>query len=93
MSEFDELVAHRVGRRIKRRRQYLDLSQEALAERAGVHRTQISMYEHGLRMPLTSSLIKLAAGLEVTVAQLVVGIEWAVPGRPLDDGSRDAPPC
>jgi transcriptional regulator with XRE-family HTH domain len=28
-----------LGRRIKRRRNSLDLSQEALAERAGIHRT------------------------------------------------------
>ena len=83
MDGFDERVARQLGRRVKRRRNFLDLSQEALADRAGIHRTQISFYEHGERMPLVSSLIKLAAGLEVSVEQLVVGIEWPVPGPPL----------
>jgi transcriptional regulator with XRE-family HTH domain len=83
MNDFDTRVARQLGRRVKRRRNFLDLSQEALAERAGIHRTQISLYEHGERMPLASSLIKLAAALEISVSQLVVGIEWNVPGEPL----------
>lgn len=82
MDEFDRGVARQLGRRIKRRRQFLDLSQEALAERAGIHRTQISFYEHGERMPLASTLVKLAAALGVSVDQLLVGIEWEVQAGP-----------
>ncbi|HEY0280159.1 MAG TPA: helix-turn-helix transcriptional regulator [Solirubrobacterales bacterium] len=82
MDEFDERVKKVLGRRIKRRRQFLDLSQEALAERAGIHRTQISLYENGERMPMTSTLLKLAAALGVSVDQLLVGIEWRVPAGP-----------
>jgi transcriptional regulator with XRE-family HTH domain len=78
MNGFDKRVAKQLGRRIKRRRNFLDLSQEAVADRAGIHRTLISNYEHGRRMPLTSTLIKLAAALGVSVDQLVVGIEWEV---------------
>jgi transcriptional regulator with XRE-family HTH domain len=85
MDDFDTRVARQLGRRVKRRRNFLDLSQEALAERAGIHRTQISLYEHGERMPLVSTLIKLAAALEISVEQLVVGMEWPVPGPPLGD--------
>jgi transcriptional regulator with XRE-family HTH domain len=85
MDDFDSRVTRQLGRRIKRRRNFLDLSQEALAERAGVHRTQISLYENGERMPLASSLIKLAAALGISVGQLVVGIEWEVTGPPLRD--------
>lgn len=81
MDEFSERVAKLLGRRIRRRRQYLDLSQEALAERAGIHRTQITHFEHGERMPLTSTLVKLAAALGVSVDQLLVGAGWEVPGR------------
>ena len=85
MDEFGSLVARQLGRRVKRRRQYLDLSQEALAERAGIHRTQISLFEHGARQPLASTLVKLAAALEVSTDQLLVGVEWKVwslsPGR------------
>jgi transcriptional regulator with XRE-family HTH domain len=87
MDEFDRRVARQLGRRVRRRRHFLDLSQEALAERTGIHRTQFSLYESGERMPLTSTLIKLADGLGVSVDQLLVGIEWEVVGPPLrDDG-------
>lgn len=79
MNEFDERVKKVLGRRIKRRRQFLDLSQEALAERAAIHRTQISLFEHGERMPMASTLVRLAAALGVSVDQLLVGIEWEVP--------------
>jgi transcriptional regulator with XRE-family HTH domain len=90
MDGFDRRVATQLGRRVKRRRNFLDLSQEALAERAGIHHTQISLYEHGRRMPLTSTLIRLAAGLGVSVDQLLVGIEWEVVGPPLpDEGDSD----
>jgi transcriptional regulator with XRE-family HTH domain len=92
MDEFGARVAEQLGRRVKRRRNFLDLSQEDLAERAGIHRTQISLYEKGARMPLTATLIKLAAGLGVSVEQLVAGIEWEVTGPPIgnpDDGDPD----
>jgi transcriptional regulator with XRE-family HTH domain len=91
MDGFDALVAGKLGRRFKRRRRFLDLSQENLAERADIHRTQISLYENGERMPLTSTLVKLAAALGVSVDQLLVGIEWEVPGPPLLDPDEDDP--
>jgi transcriptional regulator with XRE-family HTH domain len=91
--DFDSHVKRQLGRRIKRRRQFLELSQEALAERAAIHRTQISLFEHAERMPLTSTLIKLAAALEVSVEQLVTGIDWNVAplwvGRPEMRGDLD----
>jgi transcriptional regulator with XRE-family HTH domain len=93
MDAFDTRVARQLGRRVKRRRNFLDLSQEALADRAGIHRTQISLYEHGARMPLVSTLIKLASALELSVEQIVVGIEWPVAGPPRTDlrgGGLDA---
>lgn len=37
MDGFDARVAGKLGRRIKRRRRFLDLSQETLAERADIH--------------------------------------------------------
>lgn len=91
MEEFDRRFTRRLGRRIRRRRYFLELSQEALAERAGIHRTQISLYEKGRRMPLASTLTKLAAALDVSVDQLLVGIEWKVPGPPLRDPYEDDP--
>jgi transcriptional regulator with XRE-family HTH domain len=90
MDEFDRRVARQLGRRVRRRRHFLDLSQETLAYRAGIHRTQISFYESGDRMPLTATLVRLAAALEVSTDQLLAGVEWEVPGPRLGDAAEEA---
>jgi transcriptional regulator with XRE-family HTH domain len=75
----------RIGRNIRRIRRAADLSQEACAERAGIHRTMISLYEWGEREPLTLSFLKLAAALDVELAVLAEGVRWepgsSGPGR------------
>ncbi|MBS1882487.1 MAG: helix-turn-helix transcriptional regulator [Actinobacteria bacterium] len=76
MDEFEKRVAVELGRRVRRRRNFLDISQETLALRAGVHRTQISLWEHGERMPLTSTLVRLAGALESSPDQLLAGTRW-----------------
>jgi transcriptional regulator with XRE-family HTH domain len=79
MDEFDRRVAVELGRRVRRRRHFLDLSQETLALRAGVHRTQVSLWENGERMPLTSTLVRLAGALEASPDQLLAGARWEPP--------------
>jgi transcriptional regulator with XRE-family HTH domain len=86
MDEFDRRVAVELGRRVRRRRHFLDISQETLAERAGMHRTVISLYENGVQMPLVSTLIRLAGALEASTDQLVAGTRWEPPG--LRSGTR-----
>jgi transcriptional regulator with XRE-family HTH domain len=92
VDEFAEHVAGQFGRRLRRRRRALDLSQEAVAERTGIHRTQMTLYEKGERVPRAATLIKLAAALDVSVSQLLVGVGWEPagprPGRP-DRGDPD----
>jgi len=46
------------------------LSQEALAERAGLHRTYIGFVERAERNPTLKTMEKLARGLEVSLAEL-----------------------
>lgn len=53
------------------------ISQEALAERAEVHRTQISLYETGRREPLLGTFVKLAGALGMEPAELLGPIRWA----------------
>jgi transcriptional regulator with XRE-family HTH domain len=89
MDEFDRRVASQLGRRVRRRRHFLDLSQEAVAERAGIHRTQISLYEKGARMPLTATLVRLAAALDVSVDQLLAGVGWEVAALPPGDPNQE----
>lgn len=60
---------------IQRHRKELGLSQEALAAKAGVHRTYVGMIERGERSPSCDIAYKLAKALEVPLAQLVGEVE------------------
>jgi transcriptional regulator with XRE-family HTH domain len=70
------VVADRFAANTRRLREAAGLSQEALAFRADVHRTQVSMIEGGHRSPRLDTLIKLAGALGVTPNDLVSGITW-----------------
>ncbi len=60
----------RFGTTIKSKRSELGISQEELADRAGLHRTYISDVERGVRNLSLESIGKLAAALEISVARL-----------------------
>lgn len=64
-------VRRRLGWRLQRLRQDQGLSQEELADRAGIHRTYVSGVERGVRNPTITVLEKLAAGLGVDLRTLV----------------------
>jgi transcriptional regulator with XRE-family HTH domain len=89
MDEFDERVARQLGRRVRRRRHFLDLSQETVAERAGINRTQLSLYENAKRMPRAGTLVRIAAALGVSVEQLLAGVAWEVPVHPDEEDGGD----
>ncbi len=78
-------VTEQVARRIRRRRRWLDMTQEELAHRASVHRTQIPLIERGRRMPKLHTLIEIATVLDLSPCQLLEGIDWS-PGRPAPRG-------
>src|SRR5579862_812895 len=59
-----------LGSLIRDRRSELGLSQEALADRAGLHRTYIADLERGARNPTYDSLDRLARALEISVGTL-----------------------
>ncbi len=75
-----EQVAAYLGPRIRRIRRGLDMSQENLADNAEIHRTQISLIEHGEQLPRIDTLIKLAGGLGFTPCEILDGIVWEVGG-------------
>lgn len=58
-----------------------ELSQEALADYAEIHRTQISLIEHGQRLPRIDTMIRLAGGLLVPPRELLDGILWEPRGH------------
>ena len=58
------------GRAVRKRRRELDLSQEELAERAGLHRNYISDIERGDRNPSLENIYKLSKALGIKVSAL-----------------------
>lgn len=51
------------------------LSQEGLAEIAGVHRTYISQIERGIKSPTLVVIFKIAKGLNVSVSEMMHQVE------------------
>lgn len=66
------------GRRIKTRRQELELTQQELAQALGLTSQHISAIEQDKRAPSLSSLCKLAQELGVTVDYLVAGKQGVI---------------
>lgn len=52
------------------------LSQEELGFRAGLHRTEVSQLERGLRLARIDTLAKLAGALGIEAGDLMAGIRW-----------------
>ena len=69
-------MAERFAENLLRLSKGRKLSQEELALRAAVHRTQISLMESGKRLPRFETLIKMAGALGVDLPRLVEGIAW-----------------
>lgn len=64
-----------LGERIRLARTSIGLSQEALAERAGLHRTYVSSVERGERNPTLATLLKLGEALGVDLGDLLRGLK------------------
>jgi transcriptional regulator with XRE-family HTH domain len=69
-------IAERFAENLVRIRHEAELSQEDLAHRAEVHRTQVSMMESARRLPRIDTLVKLAGALQVSPEKLLEGIAW-----------------
>jgi transcriptional regulator with XRE-family HTH domain len=68
--------SRRFAANMRRLRKAAGLTQEELAFRAAIHRTQVSLLENGGRMPRVHTLVCLAGALEVTPNDLLDGIVW-----------------
>jgi transcriptional regulator with XRE-family HTH domain len=78
-------VAQRFGANLLVHRERRGISQEELAFRASLHRTEVGLLERGARVPRIDTLAKLAGALAISPADLLTGIAWEpgtmLPGR------------
>ncbi len=64
-----------LGRNVRRQRDAKSLTQEKLAEKAGLDPTYISGIERGLRNPGIKNVARLARALRLTTAELCQGVD------------------
>ncbi len=64
-----------LGLNVRRQREAKALTQEKLAEKAGLDPTYISGIERGLRNPGIKNVARLAKALGLTTAELCQGVE------------------
>ena len=72
----------RIARRVRQLRDGAGFSLEALAERSGVSRSNISLIERGQSSPTAAVLDKLAAALGVTLASLFEEVDATPAAEP-----------
>lgn len=60
-----------LGKNVKRERQRLGLTQEAVADEAGMRRSYLSDIERGVRNPSVHALGRLAMALKMDAADLL----------------------
>jgi transcriptional regulator with XRE-family HTH domain len=77
----------RFAANLRKARVEAGISQEELARRCELHRTEISLLERAGREPRLATMVKLAGSLETTVAALGEGISWQ-PSRKRFDVKR-----
>lgn len=78
MSDLTEAFGERL---IVARFNYGRVSQEVVAGRAGLHRTQMSALENGRQMPMLDTFLRLAGAVDKPPGELLGPIRWE-PGSP-----------
>jgi transcriptional regulator with XRE-family HTH domain len=70
------VIADHFGENLRIHRRRALMSQEELAFRAELHRTEIGMLERGIRLPRLDTIVKLVGGLEIDAGLLFDGLVW-----------------
>ena len=71
MSKRETRLLQQIAENIRRSRGILNISQEELADRAGVHRTYVGMLERAEKNVTVLSLEKIATALNVPIEELL----------------------
>lgn len=69
-------LRRRFGENLIRLRGRGDFSQEEVGQRAGLHRTEISLLERGLRLPRLDTIVRLAGAVEAEPCELLTGMAY-----------------
>lgn len=64
-------LAQKIGENLKHLRERQDLSQEALADKAGLYRTYIGHIEVGRYMPSAYTIYKITKALDVKSSEIL----------------------
>lgn len=86
-------VAERLGENLRRARRRTGLSQEQVAVRASLHRTEIGLLERGGRVARVDTLIRLAGAMSIEPAELLAGIDWTPGGVQGGSFELERPGC
>lgn len=79
----DSPLAVRFGRNLWRQRRRADLSQQELADLAGLHRVDLGRVERGEQLPRLDTILKVSAGVGASPCDLMSGLRW-YPGRQIE---------
>jgi transcriptional regulator with XRE-family HTH domain len=71
-------VTRRFAKNLVALRRQSGLSQERVASRSGLHRTEISLLERGLRVPRLNTIVRLAGGVDREPCDLFAGMAWRI---------------
>ena len=71
-------IQQRFGDVLRRRREAVGLSQEALAAVAALHRNYVGRLERGQMVPSLAVVEKISAALGVTMSKLIAEVESLV---------------
>ena len=77
-----DILQRQFGQVVRRKRLAAGLSQEALSDAAGLHRTYVGLMERGLRMPSILVAKKVAEALGTTMGDLLTEVDQEDLGRP-----------
>jgi len=64
-----------LGEEVRHRRNALQISQEELADRAGLHRNAIGRLERGTLNPCVMTLLSVVAEFDIPLSELVICTE------------------
>lgn len=77
MAEAQSVAAQTLGERVRHHRNELGLSQEDMADLAGMHWTNWGKIERGQANPSLTTIVRMAGVLDIDPAELVSGLGLA----------------